>query len=85
MIALPAPAGLVRARVTGIDRDGRTVECADGSEIAYDTLVLATGSNPVLPPLRGLFTPDGTNCPRASTPSAPWTTAWACPRRYGRA
>ena len=26
--------------------------------IAYDTLVLATGSNPVLPPLRGLFTPD---------------------------
>ncbi|MFH9548608.1 NAD(P)/FAD-dependent oxidoreductase [Streptomyces sp. NPDC051445] len=58
VIALPAPAGLVRARVTGIDRDGRTVACADGSEIAYDTLVLATGSNPVLPPLRGLFTPD---------------------------
>ncbi|MFI5792402.1 NAD(P)/FAD-dependent oxidoreductase [Streptomyces sp. NPDC051677] len=55
VIALPAPAGLVRARVTGIDRDRRTVACADGSEIAYDTLVLATGSNPVLPPLRGLF------------------------------
>ncbi|MFI9543112.1 NAD(P)/FAD-dependent oxidoreductase [Streptomyces sp. NPDC052016] len=58
VIALPAPAELVRARVTGIDRDRRTVACADGSEIAYDTLVLATGSNPVLPPLRGLFTPD---------------------------
>ncbi|MEU9432102.1 FAD-dependent oxidoreductase [Streptomyces sp. NPDC048252] len=58
VIALPAPAGLVRGRVTGIDRDRRTVACADGSEIAYDTLVLATGSNPVLPPLRGLFTPD---------------------------
>lgn len=58
VIALPAPAGLVRARVTGLDRDRRTVTCADGSEIAYDTLVLATGSNPVLPPLRGLFTPD---------------------------
>ncbi|WP_406009072.1 FAD-dependent oxidoreductase [Streptomyces sp. NBC_00637] len=58
VIALPAPAGLLRGRVTGIDRDGRTVTCADGSEIAYDTLVLATGSNPVLPPLRGLFTPD---------------------------
>ncbi|MDX2676935.1 NAD(P)/FAD-dependent oxidoreductase [Streptomyces soliscabiei] len=58
VIALPAPAGLVRARVTGIDRDRRTVACADGSKIAYDTLVLATGSNPVLPPLRGLFTPD---------------------------
>ncbi|MGW3205188.1 NAD(P)/FAD-dependent oxidoreductase [Streptomyces sp. NPDC001135] len=58
VIALPAPAGLLRARVTGIDRAARTVHCADGGSIAYDTLVLATGSNPVLPPLRGLFTPD---------------------------
>lgn len=58
VIALPAPAALTRARVTGIDRAARTVECADGSKIAYGTLVLATGSNPVLPPLRGLFTPD---------------------------
>ncbi|MEU9730377.1 FAD-dependent oxidoreductase [Streptomyces sp. NPDC048002] len=58
VIALPTPAGLLRTRVTGIDRDGHVVECADGSKIAYDTLVLATGSNPVLPPLRGLFTPD---------------------------
>ncbi|CAL9438443.1 NAD(P)/FAD-dependent oxidoreductase [Streptomyces sp. enrichment culture] len=58
VIALPAPADHVRSRVTGIDRAARTVACADGTEIAYDTLVLATGSNPVLPPLRGLFTPD---------------------------
>ncbi|KFG75634.1 NAD(P)/FAD-dependent oxidoreductase [Streptomyces mutabilis] len=58
VVALPAPAGLLRGRVTGIDRAGRTVRCADGSVIAYDTLVLATGSNAVLPPLRGLFTPD---------------------------
>ncbi|WP_030181096.1 NAD(P)/FAD-dependent oxidoreductase [Streptomyces violaceorubidus] len=58
VIALPAPAGLLRGRVTGIDRAGRTVRCADGSVLAYDTLVLATGSNAVLPPLRGLFTPD---------------------------
>ncbi|MFJ8195717.1 NAD(P)/FAD-dependent oxidoreductase [Streptomyces sp. NPDC096152] len=56
VIALPAPAGLVRARVTGIDRTARRLRCADGTEIAYDRLVLATGSNPVLPPLRGLFT-----------------------------
>ncbi|GGT07591.1 NAD(P)/FAD-dependent oxidoreductase [Streptomyces chromofuscus] len=55
---VPAPAELVRARVTGIDREERTVSCADGSLIAYDTLVLATGSNPVLPPLRGLFAAD---------------------------
>ncbi|MBC9728302.1 NAD(P)/FAD-dependent oxidoreductase [Streptomyces sp. TRM68367] len=59
VIALPAPAELVRARATGIDRGARTVACADGTEIAYDTLVLATGSNPVLPPLRGLFTAAG--------------------------
>jgi assimilatory nitrate reductase electron transfer subunit len=58
VIALPAPGRLTRARVTGIDRAARTLRCADGSVIAYDTLVLATGSNPVLPPLRGLFTPD---------------------------
>ncbi|WP_193511117.1 NAD(P)/FAD-dependent oxidoreductase [Streptomyces griseoloalbus] len=58
VIALPAPAELTRARVTGIDRAGRTVACADGPVIAYDRLVLATGSNAVLPPLRGLFTED---------------------------
>ncbi len=58
VIALPTPDRLVRARAEHIDRADRTVHCSDGSVIAYDTLVLATGSNPVLPPLRGLFTPD---------------------------
>ncbi|MFI1733466.1 NAD(P)/FAD-dependent oxidoreductase [Streptomyces acidicola] len=57
VIALPAPAEITRGRVTGIDRAAREVYCADGSVIAYDTLVLATGSNPVLPALRGLFDP----------------------------
>ncbi|MGW3815428.1 NAD(P)/FAD-dependent oxidoreductase [Streptomyces sp. NPDC005046] len=56
VIALPGVDRLTRTRVTGIDRVTRTVRCADGAVIAYDTLVLATGSNPVLPPLRGLFT-----------------------------
>jgi assimilatory nitrate reductase electron transfer subunit len=58
VIALPTPDRLVRARVEHIDRADRTVHCSDGSSITYETLVLATGSNPVLPPLRGLFTPD---------------------------
>nr|AQT39169.1 NirB1 [Streptomyces sp.] len=58
VIALPAPDRLVRARAERIDRAERIVHCSDGSSIAYDSLVLATGSNPVLPPLRGLFTPD---------------------------
>ncbi|MFD9444016.1 NAD(P)/FAD-dependent oxidoreductase [Streptomyces sp. NPDC060006] len=58
VIALPTPERLTRGRAVRIDRAEREVHFADGSVIAYDTLVLATGSNPVLPPLRGLFAPD---------------------------
>ncbi|WP_370412651.1 NAD(P)/FAD-dependent oxidoreductase [Streptomyces fradiae] len=58
VIALPAarePARLgAGARAVRIDRAARTVECADGSLVPYDRLVLATGAAPVLPPLRGL-------------------------------
>lgn len=42
-------------RAVRIDRDRRSVVCDDGTDVRYDTLVLAMGSNPVLPPLRGLF------------------------------
>ncbi|MEV4939004.1 NAD(P)/FAD-dependent oxidoreductase [Streptomyces zaomyceticus] len=56
VIALPGTREPVRlgVRAVRIDRAARTVECADGSLVGYDRLVLATGSNPVLPPLRGL-------------------------------
>ncbi|MGA5216249.1 NAD(P)/FAD-dependent oxidoreductase [Streptomyces cinereoruber] len=56
VIALPGPREPARlgTRAVRIDRAARTVECADGSRVGYDRLVLATGSNPVLPPLRGL-------------------------------
>ncbi|GGU85752.1 hypothetical protein GCM10010275_21460 [Streptomyces litmocidini] len=56
VIALPGTREPVRlgVRAVRIDRAARTVACADGSLVAYDRLVLATGSNPVLPPLRGL-------------------------------
>ena len=43
----------LNARVTGIDRDARTVFLANGETVAYDKLVLATGSIPFVPPVPG--------------------------------
>ncbi|MFJ2820621.1 NAD(P)/FAD-dependent oxidoreductase [Streptomyces toxytricini] len=59
--ALPEPGPVLRrgVRAVRIDRADRMVHCDDGSTEPYDTLVLATGSNAVLPPLRGLFPPGG--------------------------
>ena len=37
--------------VTAIDRDAKRLTVADGSELDYDTLVLATGSYPFVPPV----------------------------------
>ncbi|MFF5444748.1 NAD(P)/FAD-dependent oxidoreductase [Streptomyces sp. NPDC012888] len=63
--ALPAPGPALRrgVRAVRIDRAERRVHCDDGSVEPYDALVLATGSNPVLPPLRGLFEPEGRELP----------------------
>ncbi len=44
-------------RVTGINRARRTVLSEDGIETAYDRLLLATGSDPFLPPLPGIKLP----------------------------
>jgi assimilatory nitrate reductase electron transfer subunit len=46
-------------RVLELDRVARTVVLADGTTVDYDRLVLATGSNPTLPPIRGLVRSDG--------------------------
>jgi NAD(P)H-nitrite reductase large subunit len=51
-------------RVARIDRDERVVWLADERPVPYDRLVLATGSVPALPPIRGLVTPDGDLSPR---------------------
>lgn len=61
VIALPEVPVRRGVRATSIDREQRVVHCADGTSVAYDRLVLATGSNPVLPPLRGISggLPDG--------------------------
>lgn len=47
------------ARVLGLDRDHRDVMLVDGTLVEYDVLVLATGSIPTLPPIRGLVRMDG--------------------------
>ncbi|MEU9040972.1 MULTISPECIES: FAD-dependent oxidoreductase [unclassified Kitasatospora] len=61
--AIALPLGGAKARpgceVVALDVDGRMLRLADGSVEAWDELVLATGANPVLPPVRGLRRADG--------------------------
>jgi assimilatory nitrate reductase electron transfer subunit len=52
------------ARVLEIDRAAREVVLVDGERIAFDRLVLACGSIPTLPPIRGLVRRDGTLHPK---------------------
>ncbi|WP_246592800.1 FAD-dependent oxidoreductase [Nocardioides daeguensis] len=47
------------ARVLGVDRERKDVMLVDGTLVEYDVLVLATGSIPSLPPIRGLVRMDG--------------------------
>ena len=44
-------------RVVAIDRDNKTVMSANGVEINYDKLILATGSYPFVPPIKGKDSP----------------------------
>lgn len=45
-------------RATAIDPTARHVTLADGSSVAYDKLLLATGSKPLAPPIAGLGLPN---------------------------
>ena len=45
-------------RAVAIDRAARLVALDDGSTVAYDKLLLATGSKPVAPPIPGLHLPN---------------------------
>jgi NAD(P)H-nitrite reductase large subunit len=50
---------LTGTRVAEVDRTAREVVLEGGRRLGYDRLVIATGSIPTLPPIRGLVTPDG--------------------------
>lgn len=67
VIELPQPSAACTVmrgvRVVRVDRAHAAVDCDNGERIPYDALVLATGSNPVLPPLRGLFEEGGHDLP----------------------
>ena len=43
----------LNARAVGIDREARTVTVSTGEALAYDKLILATGSYPFVPPVPG--------------------------------
>ncbi|MFJ4849269.1 NAD(P)/FAD-dependent oxidoreductase [Streptomyces sp. NPDC088733] len=60
-IALPAGDAELRlgSETVALDPTRRTLTLADGRTEPWDELVLATGANPVLPPLRGLRRTDG--------------------------
>ncbi|MFE5582320.1 NAD(P)/FAD-dependent oxidoreductase [Kitasatospora sp. NPDC056531] len=60
-IALPLGGASARpgCEVVALDLEARTLGLADGTVEPWDELVLATGANPVLPPVRGLRRTDG--------------------------
>ena len=50
---------VVRGRVSGVDAKSKKLSLEGGTSIAYDKLLIATGSNPVRPPIAGM---DFTQC-----------------------
>jgi assimilatory nitrate reductase electron transfer subunit len=50
---------LSRVAAASVDRAARHVVLSDGASVDYDVLVLATGSEPVVPPVPGLIRDDG--------------------------
>jgi NAD(P)H-nitrite reductase large subunit len=48
---------LVRQRAVSVDAGGRTVTLDDGNVLAFDKLLIATGSKPMRPPIPGIDRP----------------------------
>ncbi|MGE0485807.1 MAG: NAD(P)/FAD-dependent oxidoreductase [Gammaproteobacteria bacterium] len=53
---------LVQQRVTALDPKARALTLADGAILAYDKLLVATGSRPVAPPIPGIDLDGVTSC-----------------------
>ncbi|MCK5878252.1 MAG: FAD-dependent oxidoreductase, partial [Holophagae bacterium] len=47
-------ADLIRTAVTEVDFDNKTVTTEDGEAYGYHTLIIATGADPILPPIPGV-------------------------------
>jgi NAD(P)H-nitrite reductase large subunit len=47
----------VKAKVTRVDSAGKTVHLDNGKSMAFDKLLIATGSHPVRPPIAGMDLP----------------------------
>ena len=47
----------VKAKVTRVDAAGKTVHLGNGQSLAFDKLLIATGSHPVRPPIAGMDLP----------------------------
>ncbi|TRD22238.1 NAD(P)/FAD-dependent oxidoreductase [Palleronia caenipelagi] len=48
--------------VISVDTGARSVTCADGSTLGFDTLLIATGATPIRPPIEGLDSPGVHTC-----------------------
>ena len=53
---------LVQARARAVDAQARTVTLDSGQTLAFDTLLIATGSSPVRPPIPGIDSPGVHHC-----------------------
>jgi NADPH-dependent 2,4-dienoyl-CoA reductase/sulfur reductase-like enzyme len=53
---------LIQGRVTKLDAQAKQVEFADGERLPYDKLLIATGSQPIRPPVPGIDLPNVHTC-----------------------
>ena len=53
---------LIHGEVVAVDPPGHQVSLAEGSKVSYDKLLLATGAEPVIPPVPGMDDPRVQQC-----------------------